>query len=111
VGSSATIRFFDVGISNPSRRKADQILFTFRNKTTGETIRTLDPGRGLINGIWADINKFKVPGLRGLAAHPPYFHDGSAPTIKAVVDHYEDRFKINFMGGEKDHLIDFLESL
>lgn len=111
VGSSATIRFFDIGISNPARRKADQILFTFRNKITGELISTLDPGRGLINGIWADINKFKVPGLRGLSAHPPYFHDGSAATIKDVVEHYQAHFKINFQQGEKQHLIDFLESL
>lgn len=111
VGSSATIRFFDIGISNPARRKADQILFTFRNKTTSELISTLDPGRGLINGIWADINKFKVPGLRGLSAHPPYFHDGSATTIKDVVEHYQAHFKINFQQGEKQHLIDFLESL
>jgi cytochrome c peroxidase len=111
IGASATIRFFDVGISNPARRKADQILFTFRNKTTGELISTLDPGRGLINGVWADINKFKVPSLRGLAARPPYFHDGSAETIKDVVEHYQKHFNINFQQGEKQHLIKFLESL
>lgn len=111
IGSSATLRFFDIGVSDPKRRKPDQILFTFRNKTTGETVTSLDPGRGLINGVWADMNKFKVPGLRGLAAHPPYFHDGSAATIADVVKHYEEHFRINFRRGEKQHLIEFLESL
>jgi cytochrome c peroxidase len=32
--------------------------------------------------------EFKVPGLRGLVATAPYFHDGSAPTIEDVVRHY-----------------------
>ena len=111
IGSSATFQFFDIGISNPKRRKPDQILFAFRNKATGEIISTLDPGRGLINGIWTDINKFKVPGLRGLAAHGPYFHDGSASAIQDVVAHYEKQFGIKFQRGEKQHLIKFLNAL
>lgn len=32
--------------------------------------------------------EFKVPGLRGLQATAPYFHDGSAATIEDVVRHY-----------------------
>jgi cytochrome c peroxidase len=34
--------------------------------------------------------EFKVPGLRGLWATAPYFHDGSAATIDEVVRHYSD---------------------
>lgn len=34
--------------------------------------------------------EFKVPGLRGLVATAPYFHDGSAPTIEDVVRHYSE---------------------
>jgi cytochrome c peroxidase len=34
--------------------------------------------------------EFKVPGLRGLLATAPYFHDGSAPTIEDVVRHYSE---------------------
>jgi cytochrome c peroxidase len=110
-GASATIRFFDVGISNPSRRRPDQTLYTFTNRTTGETIQSTDPGRGYINGVWADINKFKVPTLRGAASRAPYFHDGSVETLKDVVDHYEDHFNINFTHREKRNLVKFLESL
>lgn len=36
------------------------------------------------------FGEFKVPGLRGLNATAPYFHDGSAATLDAVVDHYAD---------------------
>lgn len=33
---------------------------------------------------------FKVPGLREIAQRAPYMHDGSVPTLEAVVEHYED---------------------
>ena len=32
--------------------------------------------------------EFKVPSLRGLAATAPYMHDGSLPTLDAVLRHY-----------------------
>lgn len=34
--------------------------------------------------------EFKVPGLRGLLATAPYFHDGSAPTVEDAVRHYSE---------------------
>jgi hypothetical protein len=111
VGSSSTFRFFDVGVSSAARRKPDVPLYTFQNIATGETIQTTDPGRALITGKWADMNRFKPPSLRGLAARPPYFHDGSAASIADVVSHYEARFGIAFEGCEKEKLIKFLEAL
>ena len=36
------------------------------------------------------FGEFKVPGLRGLAATAPYFHDGSAATLDDVVRHYSE---------------------
>ncbi|HVH41969.1 MAG TPA: hypothetical protein VM925_06480 [Labilithrix sp.] len=111
VGASSSFRFFDVGVSSAARRTSDVPLYTFQNIATGETIQTTDPGRALISGKWEDMNRFKTPSLRGLAARAPYFHDGSATTISAVVDHYRDRFNIQFEGDEKRHLEMFLESL
>jgi len=35
---------------------------------------------------------FKTPSLWGIARTPPYFHDNSAKTLRAVVDHYADVF-------------------
>ncbi len=111
VGSSSSVRYADVGVSGPERRRRDVPLYTFRNVATGETIQTTDPGRALISGAWKDMNRFKVPSLRALAARPPYFHDGSASTIDQVVEHYRRRFGIELTDGEKRNLVAFLESL
>ena len=35
----------------------------------------------MVTGKCADIGKFKVPGMRGLAARAPYFHNGTANTL------------------------------
>ncbi len=36
----------------------------------------------------ADTGKFKAPTLRNIALTAPYMHDGSVPTLDAVLDHY-----------------------
>ena len=36
----------------------------------------------------ADLGKFKTPTLRNIAVTAPYMHDGSVPTLDAVLDHY-----------------------
>ncbi|MEQ1780315.1 MAG: MbnH family di-heme enzyme [Hyphomonadaceae bacterium] len=35
-----------------------------------------------------DMGKFKVPSLRNISVTAPYMHDGSVPTLAAVLDHY-----------------------
>ena len=35
-----------------------------------------------------DTAKFKTPTLRNIAVTAPYMHDGSIPTLEAVIDHY-----------------------
>ena len=84
---------------------------TLRNKATGETSTTTDPGRALITGRWQDIGKVKTPVLRGLAARAPYFHNGSAKTLGEVVDFYNKRFHANFSPQQKADLIAFLNAL
>ncbi len=101
----------NIGISDESRRTQDMPLYTLQNKTTGETVTTTDPGRALITGKWADIGKFKGPTLRGLAARAPYFHNGSAADINAVIDFYDGRFGIGFSAQEKSDLAAFLATL
>jgi len=77
----------------------------------GQTLRTTDPGWGLVTGRCADVGKFKVPTLRGLAGRPPYFHDGSAATLEDVVDSYDRRFAIGLSPAERGHLVAFLRAL
>jgi cytochrome c peroxidase len=77
----------------------------------GTLVKTSDPGMAMRTGLWRDINRFKTPGLRGLASHAPYFHNGLAPTLEAVVDHYNNQFVIGLTDQEKSDLTAFLRSL
>jgi cytochrome c peroxidase len=70
-----------------------------------------DIGRAMISGNWIDIGKLKVPTLRGLAARPPYFHNGSAATLGDVVDFYNNRFNMQLTAQERSDLIAFLQTL
>jgi cytochrome c peroxidase len=65
----------------------------------------------MVTGKWADIGKFKGPVLRGLAARAPYFHNGSAATLDAVVDFYVSRFNLQLSTQERADLLAFLRAL
>jgi cytochrome c peroxidase len=73
--------------------------------------KVTDPGRAMISGKCEDIGRFKGPILRGLAARAPYFHNGSAATLRDVVEFYDQRFNIGFSHKEKTDLINFLNTL
>jgi cytochrome c553 len=109
VGGSQAFRLFDIGVS--ARLDPELPRYTFRNKETGQEIVTSDPGRALITGKWADMNRFKVPILRSLAPRPPYFHNGSARDLGEVVDFYDARFGMGLTSDEKRDLALFLRVL
>lgn len=111
VGSSTIPAFFNIGVSASSRRTPDLPLYTLRNKTTGATLQSTDPGRALITGLWADIGSFKVPSLRGLSARAPYFHNGSAKTLEEVVKLYEASLGFAFTDAEEADLVAFMKAL
>ncbi|QJD29835.1 hypothetical protein [Methylococcus geothermalis] len=111
VGNSSSALFMNTGVSDADRRTGDLPLYTLTNKTTGESIQTTDPGRAMVTGLWKDIGCFKVPALRGLAARPPYFHNGSRSEIPDVVDFYETRFGLGLNNRERLDLISFLRAL
>jgi cytochrome c peroxidase len=110
-GSNVAGTLFDVGASAPELRTAEMPVYTLRNKTTLIERATTDPGRALRSGHWDDIDRFKTPSLRGLAARAPYFHNGIAPTLKDVVRHYEAALDFEFTREERDDLVAFLEAL
>ncbi len=101
----------DIGLTDASRWTPDLPLYTLRNRATGETRQTTDPGRALISGRWADIGKMKGPILRGLAGRAPYFHNGSAASLLDAVNFYDVRFGIGFTPAEKGDLVAFLQTL
>jgi mono/diheme cytochrome c family protein len=55
--------------------------------------------------------KYRTTPLRGLQQHPPYFHDGSAPDLRAVVDHYDALFALGLTERQKADLVEYLKSL
>jgi cytochrome c peroxidase len=55
--------------------------------------------------------KLRTTPLRGLLQHPPYFHDGSAPDLLAVVNHYNTQFGLNLTAAQKADLVEYLKSL
>ena len=101
----------DIGLTDASRRTPDMPLYTLRNVRTSETIQTTDPGRALITGKWVDIGRFKGPILRALATRAPYFHNGFARDVVAVIDFYNTRFGVGLTQDESDDLAAFLLAL
>ena len=82
--------------------------------------------QGLIEhtGILKDMGRFRAPTLRNIALTAPYMHDGSLPTLEAVIGHYatggraaENPLKSPLLVGfeissdEIRDLVRFLESL
>jgi cytochrome c peroxidase len=49
--------------------------------------------------------------LRALRQHAPYFHDGSAAELLAVVNHYNQLFDLNLSETQKADLVQYLKSL
>jgi len=102
----------DLGLTDPDKfNTVDTPRYTLRNKTTGQIIRTSDPGRALVDGKWAHVATFKGPILRGLAPRAPYFHNGFAATLADVVKFYDTRFHIGFNAGDAADLAAFLATL
>ena len=77
----------------------------------GRTIYTTDPGRSLITGRCNDVGSLVMGQFRGLAARAPYFSNGSAATLRELVDFYDRRFDMKLSETEKQDLINFLSVL
>jgi len=117
VGNHSTRLPIDIGVADkaPARFGHGQVaalpLFILRRKSDGVVVQTTDPGRAVISGRFAHIGQFKGPFLRGVAAHPPFFHNGMAATLEDVIDFYNVRFKADFSAQEKASLVAFLKAL
>lgn len=77
----------------------------------GRTFETYDPGFALTTGRCADVGKITLQSMRGLAARAPYFSNGLAKDLEAVVDYYERRYRIGYTEQEKQDLINLMSVL
>jgi len=55
--------------------------------------------------------QYRTTPLRGLWQHPPYFHDGSAATLKDVVAHYDQQRNLHLSATQQRDLAEFLKTL
>jgi len=86
-------------------------VYTVQCIGSGNTVQTTDLGRAMISGKCTDIGKTKGPILRGLSARAPYFHNGSAKTLRDAVNFYDSRFNLNLTEQQKTDLVNFLAAL
>jgi hypothetical protein len=77
----------------------------------GSVIYTQDPGRALISGLCNDVGTIVMEQFRGLSARAPYFSNGSASTLRDLVDFYDRRYNIGYSVQEKQDLVNFLGAL
>jgi cytochrome c peroxidase len=54
---------------------------------------------------------YRTTPLRGLLQHPPYFHDGSAASLLAVVDRYDRTLELHLSAQQKADLVEYLKTL
>jgi len=59
---------------------------------TFQFVTTSDPGRLLLTGQPADVERMDITQLRGISKTAPYFHNNSAATLEKVLDHYNAFF-------------------
>jgi hypothetical protein len=77
----------------------------------GRVIYTQDPGRALASGKCNDVGAIVMQQFRGLSARAPYFSNGSAATLRELVDFYDRRYSIGYTEQEKRDLVAFLAAL
>ncbi len=55
--------------------------------------------------------QYRTAPLHGLWQHAPYFHNGTAPTLEAVVDQYNKRKSLGLTASQAADLVAYLKSL
>ena len=90
------------------------------NSTAGG--RLADRGRAAVTSLPADEGAFRTPTLREISRTAPYMHDGSLPTLEAVVEFYAmggranpnldpDLMELRLASADKSALVVFLKAL
>ena len=84
------------------------------NGPDSATPKLHDPAETGMNPLYASrsaTGKYRTEPLRALWQHAPYFHDGSAVTLAAVVEHYNSHFLLGLTEAEKADLVEYLKSI
>lgn len=80
-------------------------------RTTDELFMPAEVGADPTYANRSASKRYRATPLRGLADHPPYFHDGSAATLPAVVERYNTTLSLGLTEADKMDLVEFLKSI
>jgi len=81
---------------------------------TDANVRLHDPGQFFTDRTYAQrsaTKQWRTSPLAGVWQHPPYFHDGSSPTLADLVERYNTAFNLNLSAQQKADLVQYLLSL
>jgi hypothetical protein len=76
-----------------------------------EVVSEPEPGGAPSYASRSATKMYRTAPLRGLWQHPPYFHNGSAPTLEAVVQTYNTRKSLGLTNAQMSDLVQYLKSL
>ncbi|MEO8485508.1 MAG: hypothetical protein ABI585_04135 [Betaproteobacteria bacterium] len=77
----------------------------------GDVVGEPEPGGAPSYASRSATRQYRTAPLRGLWQHAPYFHNGSAPSLEAVVRTYDRRRVLGLTEGQKADLAQYLRSL
>ena len=77
----------------------------------GEVVSEPEPGGAPSYASRSASKMYRTTPLRALLHHPPYFHNGIAPTLEDVVELYNMRKELNLTAEQQTDLVEFLKSL
>ncbi len=107
-----------IGTNNSPFANQNPHLPLFRIRCTGRPhidlgreFLTTDPGYALTTGRCQDVGKITAQTMRGMASRAPFFANGSAEDIGAVVDFYDRRYDIGYTEQERQDMINLLSAL
>lgn len=89
-------------------------LFTDANLTLhspSEVVSEPEPNGAPSYASRSATKQYRTAPLAGLWQHAPYFHNGSAPTLDAVVETYDTRKGLGLTAAQKADLVQYLKSL
>lgn len=76
-----------------------------------EVVSEPEPGGAPSYASRSATKQYRTAPLAGLWQHAPYFHNGNAPTLEAVVETYNTRKDLHLTTAQKADLVAYLKSL
>ena len=76
-----------------------------------EVVSEPEPGGAPSYASRSATKMYRTSPLRGIWQHPPYFHNGTAPTLDAVVQTYNEKKSLGLTTQQMADLVQYLKSL